>query len=333
VTDAFGGGIVSAIDTYVSLSGQHEHYLLSSAPKFSQNDDELLKKFIMCNFNLSSSLFFGPWNIYTMYRRIKPDYVHLHSSYAGVYGRICGIPSKKIIYTPHGYACQRKDVEIFSRKLFFMVEWGLAKLSRHALVAACGPGEYDLALKISKKSLLVSNCANVNHKSCWIKHDRKEKIVCMIGRICIQKGVDLFLETYQEVIKKTDVNYRFIWIGDGDIQLKSKLLQGGIKVTGWKSNEEVENMLLEADAYFHTALWDGLPISLLEASKIGIPLIVFDTEATSFLGSYTVQNTDDAVEKVILACEVKWNKKINDLLNTKFSKENLVKALKKIYKT
>ena len=108
--------IYCAINTYVTFSEGCEHHLLTSSPKNENDNSELLDKFSSYALNLSNNKIKALLQINKLYNSIQPTYVHLHSSLAGLYGRISGIASEKIIYTPHGYAFQRKDVNIFIQK-------------------------------------------------------------------------------------------------------------------------------------------------------------------------------------------------------------------------
>ena len=49
-----------------------------------------------------------------------------------------------------------------------------------------------------------------------------------------------------------------------------------IKCTGWIERKELENYLASADIYLSTSLWEGLPLSVLEAMSIGLPVVLSD---------------------------------------------------------
>ena len=58
-------------------------------------------------------------------------------------------------------------------------------------------------------------------------------------------------------------NIKFLWIGDGE--LRGQLKASNIEVTGWVEREEALKRGINADIFILTSLWEGLPISLLEA--------------------------------------------------------------------
>ncbi|MFS8630836.1 MAG: glycosyltransferase, partial [Bacillales bacterium] len=55
-------------------------------------------------------------------KELNPDLIHLHSSKAGVLGRLANSllfsNKKQIFYTPHGYSFLRLDVSATKRKLY-----------------------------------------------------------------------------------------------------------------------------------------------------------------------------------------------------------------------
>lgn len=331
VTDTFGGGVTSAIETYVSLANECEHHLLISTPKFAKIDNDFAKKLSSINTELNNNILQAPFQIYKAFKLINPDYIHLHSSFAGLYGRIYIIPSDKIIYTPHGYAFQRTDISFIVKKIFYLAEYFLTKFSPKSRIATCGPGEHSAALTISKNTFFLPNYANIQEELHWNPQDTAKKYVCMIGRICAQKSPQFFIETYKNIQRLSNNNYQFIWIGDGDSILKIELQKAGIKVIAWKEKSELFSLLSTYNIYFHSAAWDGLPISLLEASKLGIPLVVRETEATHFLAPLTSKTTTDAAEKIIDYCESSFNLELNIILNSTFTQDKLKYALKELY--
>ena len=94
--------------------------------------------------------------------------------------------------------------------------------------------------------------------------------IISVGRLSIQKNPKLFNDIALEFIDES--NIQFIWCGDGE--LKSELTSPNIKLTGWIERKELECYLANADIYLSTSLWEGLPLSVLEAMSIGLPLVL-----------------------------------------------------------
>ncbi len=195
----------------------------------------------------------------------KPDIVHLHSSKAGILGRVA-IHEKniKMFYNPHGFSFLKKDDSKIKRFIYKSIEKVAAILNRKCTIIGCSKGEYEEARKLNKNSININNGITINKIDEELENEQKSKIdynnlrVCTVGRIGFQKNPELFNE-----IAENFPEIQFIWIGDGE--LKNELTSPNIKITGWKERKEVLNELNKNDIFLLPSLWEGLPISLLEA--------------------------------------------------------------------
>jgi glycosyltransferase involved in cell wall biosynthesis len=209
-------------------------------------------------------------------RAIQPDVVHLHSSKAGVLGRIaCLLLSKKVkvFYTPHGYAFLRTDITAIRKKTYRAIEVLFQKISRNTTIA-CGDTEFEIAKKIGP-SLLVRNGITINEVQKYsIAHNNSTLTIGIVGRITAARNPELF-----NTIALQNPQFNFVWIGDGE--LKSALSATNISVTGWFLNQkEVLQELNKIDVYIQTSLWEGLPIAVLEAMAMQKPVV-----ATNIVGN------------------------------------------------
>lgn len=209
---------------------------------------------------------------------VRPDVIHLHSSKAGVLGRLAfwraGVP---LFYTPHGYSFLMKQAGAPKRALYRLMELVMARV--RCTTIACSKGELDEALSLSKRALLVNNGIDPEEIDACLEQALGEKdleprergtyTVFTIGRICDQKNPELF---NQVALSLPDL--RFLWIGDGE--LRDALMAPNIEVTGWVGRQEVLALASQADCFLLPSLWEGLPISLLEAMYLGKPCVVSD---------------------------------------------------------
>ncbi|MFI8377812.1 glycosyltransferase [Leeuwenhoekiella sp. NPDC079379] len=208
---------------------------------------------------------------------IKPDRVHLHSSKAGILGRLAFLFTfqfnAKLYYTPHGYSFLRKDISTVKRFAFYSIEFLSQKLTGGTIIA-CGDTELNYSKKIGP-SLLVRN--GINFENVPQELPQKStllKKVGIVGRITYARNPSLFNE-----IALLHPNLQFIWIGDGE--LRHQLTASNIEVTGWfKDRSEGLCVLETIDVYLQTSLWEGLPIALLEAAARKIPIV-----ATNIIGN------------------------------------------------
>lgn len=196
-------------------------------------------------------------------KKVNPDVIHLHSSKAGFIGRFAANGKNvKMLYNPHGFSFLMKN----SSKIKRIIYWLLEKIGsfRKCTVVGCSQGEYEEALKLTKNTICINNGINIEKIESEVKNFESKEIdfgnlkICTSGRIGFQKNPKLFNE-----IAEKFPNLQFTWIGDGD--LSDELKSSNIQITGWKPREEVLKILNENDIFILTSLWEGLPISLLEA--------------------------------------------------------------------
>ncbi len=198
--------------------------------------------------------------------------IHLHSSKAGFLGRaatrIFGLHDK-VIYTPHGASFLRQDVTIFKKKVFVFLE----KLGSHfgGQVIACSKSEAEAFNDLGIIANYVNNgidCGKRSPGNIQISKSHKTRIGT-IGRITYQKNPTLFRQIAQVIQSK--YNTEFIWIGDGEMRDE---LGDKINVTGWVTKEKILDYLGKMDIYLSTSLWEGLPLSVLQAMYCEKPLIL-----------------------------------------------------------
>lgn len=125
--------------------------------------------------------------IHKTIKSIRPDVIHLHSSKAGIIGRIAGRMYNKaeIFYTPNGYAFVRQDISPLKQKSFFFIE-KYANVLLGGTTLACGDTEYDLAKKIGP-SQLIRNGIVPDSFGDLPKVSQKVQTIGSVGRLSNQK--------------------------------------------------------------------------------------------------------------------------------------------------
>lgn len=268
IVEAFGGGVFTyLVDLINNTIDDYDitiiYNIREQTPKnFKEYFDKRVKFIQIKNFTREINIkndFKAFIEIEKKIKELKPDIVHLHSTKAGIIGRIATIGKKtNVIYNPHAFAFLMKDISKTKKAIY----WGIEKITamlKKSIIVGCSKGEYEAALKISNNSICINNGINVEKINLTKKDINLSKLnICTIGRIDKQKNPQEFNNIASEL---TQMN--FTWIGDGE--LKNKLTSKNINVTGWKAREEVIKILNQQDIFVLTSLWEGLPISLLEA--------------------------------------------------------------------
>ncbi len=204
----------------------------------------------------------------------KPDIVHMHSSKAGAIGRLVISPKQaNLFYTPHSYAFCKKDESKLKVKFYKMVESLLGK--RKCMTIACSKGEYEEALQLTKNCMYINNGIDINEMNQAIFGEREKRLdrenlkICTVGRIGPQKNPALFNQ-----IAERFPTIQFTWIGDGE--LREVLKSPNIKVSGWLERKKTIQELYQNDVFILPSLWEGLPITLLEAMYLKKICLVSD---------------------------------------------------------
>ena len=103
------------------------------------------------------------------------------------------------------------------------------------------------------------------------------RLVC-VGRLCEQKGQLLLCRAAAQLAEE-GLDFQITLVGDGpmrrDIEREIQRLDLGahIKITGWMSNPQVRQQILESRALVLPSFAEGLPVVIMEALALGRPVI------------------------------------------------------------
>ena len=235
------------------------HSLRDDSPKEKQIDTDYKQKNITLKYlpmGKSKEYLPAVKAIKKIIKEYKPDAIHLHSSKAGFLGRLA-IKGRKqnVLYSPHGFSFLRTDVGALKRFIFFQLEYWINKYTQSNFIAV-SEGEKEHALKITKDSVVINNF--IDAKPFANSPVGEDNLVVTCGRISPQKNPSLFNKIALALPK---VN--FLWVGDGP--LREQLTSKNITITGLISRDEAIEQVKRGYIYLQTSLWEGMPVSILEA--------------------------------------------------------------------
>lgn len=347
VVECFAGGVFSFLSNLTNELDKEEYIVIYGINRDNTPSDFREKfppntKFIPWK---SASRSLNPltdlkalWELYIILKKIDDiDIIHLHSSKAGFLGRIVSFllgKSSRTIYTPHAISFLRLDVSPKKRKIFIWMERFASFFG--GKIVACSQSE--------KEAIEEQGIKNVTFINNGIKKLQIEKkvntsdktTIISVGRLSIQKNPKLFNDIALEFIDNP--NIQFIWCGDGE--LKSELTSPNIKYTGWIEQKKLESYLANADIYLSTSLWEGLPLSVLEAMSIGLPVILSNCVGNRDLVEDNGVLYIDKIEAVknineLLKNEIWTNKKGHNskiIVENNFNMRNMAISYLNIYK-
>lgn len=269
--------------------------------------------------------------------QVKPDIIHLHSSKAGVIGRIAFINSHiPLFYTPHGYSFLMQDQKRIKKGLYRIIEKLCGKIK--CTTICCSQGEYIEACKVTKHAVRIDNGINTNrlqeviNQANILRTDMEGTFtVFILGRICRQKNPKAF-----NAIAQSLPDIQFIWIGNGE--LRNELRSPNITVTGWVDRNQAISLALRSDVFILPSLWEGLPISLLEAMYMKKPCVVSNVIGNrdvikSGINGYLCNDVPDFVKAIESIQESYPNNYIQKAYSEISSHYNIVKMAEQYEKT
>lgn len=281
VTDAMNAGVSEGIFTICKVTSKHDHYLLWSSHNDSPTVSESSLHTIFQDFWKWEGNIFQKLNFLAkLNKELKPDIIHLHSSIAGVYGRLLKLNSI-IIYSPHCYAFQRKDISIFSKLFFYLCEFIL--IFRTSATGVCWPIEEKYVRTYLKSSkILQFPLINFQHiLSAELNKNYSNNIFYSLGRIRPQKDPKFLLKVISKL--RPYENFSFFWIGEGDLKLAKALVSNNVKIIPWQNKEDIWKNSQNMNCTLISSKWESGPLTFYESLSNGIPVIVRDIPAFDFM--------------------------------------------------
>ena len=344
IVEAMGGGVFTYIvDLANELVNTYDMYIAYAIRKqtplnYKDYFDERIHLIEVKNFGRAINVakdFAAFFEIRKIANDIRPDIIHLHSSKAGALGRFA-FNGKKVplFYTPHGYSFLMQNSSKIKRKIYKTIEMICG--TRNCTTISCSAGEHIESLKLNKQAVYVNNGINMEQLQKLMNEVENPKqhpfTVFTLGRICYQKNPALFNEI---ALAMPDIH--FLWVGDGE--LRNELIAPNITVTGWAEHKKAMKYSALGDVFVLTSLWEGLPISLLEAmymKKVCVVSNVIGSRDVIHTGEngFVCNNITDYVQAIRTAKNENLDcltenayQEIVDTYNTK----NMAKEYSKIY--
>ena len=279
------------------------------------------------------------------------DIIHAHGKGAGAIGRIVRIfVNKPLIYTFHGVHLKCHS---WNGKLIYLIyEFLLGWIDTRKILVSKSEKKYAIKSNIylGKKSLIINNgVSNKSIKKFENKNQKNEKkypfskiTVLTVCRFVYQKNV-------KEILRIAfNLPYiDFYLIGNGPLwdEINYLILKNNLKnVFLLGEKKDIYKYLYKSDIYLSTSLYEGLPISILEAMSVGLPIIASDVVGncdTIVSGQsgylYKLNDLEEAVAKIKKLSKSNNLRKRFSLASFErqrnfFSKELMIKQYEKLYK-
>lgn len=189
------------------------------------------------------------------------------------------------------------------------------------------PRFFDYSTELSySKTERVTCIEDIQHPA--IRNAMKMLDIGNIGRLSEQKGMTYFIEA-AEIITRTHPEARFIIVGDGEereqlhAQIEKKKLQNKMLFLGYRN--DIQNVMSQLDFVVLSSLWEGLPLTPIEAYSVGKTVIGTAVDGTPEI-------IRDGVDGYLVEPRnpVQLAEKMNELIENPEMRENMgIQAMKR----
>ena len=292
-----GGAQVNTIHTYENLDPEEFETFLISGPGGILTDKVLKKENFIIIKNLVRELnpfkdLIAFFQLRRVLKKIRPQIVHTHSSKAGIIGRLAAYFARVpvIIHSVHGFSFSPFQ-SFLKRSFYTAAEKAVSKLTRHFIFVS----NDDIQIAVRKK-LVRENYTLIRSGFPFQEFLKKETFsperlealrkkyniekrdfVCgIIAPFKPQKGLFHLIEIADIVLKSKREGENaakvpkivFMITGDGQLReaietrLKEKNIFDHFRLPGFVF--DIQDVLDIFDIGISTALWEGLPQSLIQ---------------------------------------------------------------------
>lgn len=224
-------------------------------------------------------------------RQLKPDLVHLHSSKAGLLGRVAahleGVPA---VFTAHGWAFT-PGVSWPRRLLALLSEKAIGPWTPQVIAVS----EFDRLLALRYRIIAPTRIVAVHNglppmlppsdmaqqpESGALPTRGSRVLAIMVARFSSQKDQPLLIRALQHV---PDLD---LWlVGEGELLEESRALATELgvaqRVSFLGNRHDVPALLQASDVFCLSTHYEGFPISTLEAMRAELPVIATEVGGVS----------------------------------------------------
>lgn len=209
------------------------------------------------------------------------DFVMSHSSKIGVLGRLASFfTNKRNAFVVHGWSFSNNK-SILASWIYLLIERIMKPFSDYIILVS----KYDQRLGhkhnlLSNKNTLIYNGSRDLLKN-KVKVKSNTKItLSFVARFSYQKDHETLFQALSN-LKKSDLNKITInLIGGGNLMgtyiARSQELGIHKSLNFVGETPDVDKYLLESDLFMLISNYEGLPVSIIEAMSVGLPVIASD---------------------------------------------------------
>ena len=245
--------------------------------------------------------------LYRLVRRERFNVVHIHSSKAGILGRLAawmaGVP--KIFFTVHGWGINEYQNWLV-RFLYTWAERLAGAVSTKVICVSENDLEKGRTLKLvadDKLTVIYNGLPEPEGRKGNLRQElglkNEDVIVGMVARLASPKEPLFHLELARRLLKRVAMSEAqsvdspryndhemsldrifFVVIGDGPLrdECEAFIYKYGVaeRVFLLGSREDAAELVRDFDVFTLFSRWEGLPLTIIEAMQAGVPVVAND---------------------------------------------------------
>ena len=215
----------------------------------------------------------------------KIDIIHSHGLGAGIYSRLLSITGKPIYHSFHGVHHPSKLKSYLKTKINSWLRYFTTNFIVNSTDELISAKKLNL---ISSKFKLIGNGINLalyeekklqninNFHSSW-KKQNNEIILGTLTRFDRQKGNDILIRHFRQLINEIGLHYKLVLAGEGSERnnieklIANLSLENNLILVG-NVNDSI-NFLHSLDIYVTSSKGEGNPLSIIEAIATKKPIV------------------------------------------------------------
>lgn len=220
-------------------------------------------------------------NIITVARKIKTiierediTVIHTHHRMAAFYVKLLGLHKLCVfINTSHNVFYNKRFLTRFAYKDANLVACGeMVKKNLEEVYGLKNVAVIHNAVKAFDENIIYDE---------ELEKMREEGkfLVGNIGRLSMQKGMEYYILAIPTVVEKHP-EAQFYIIGSGEDMEKLIMMSQGLPVTFMGYREDIQNLMSQMDLIVLSSLWEGLPLTPIEAFSVGKTVVATGVDGT-----------------------------------------------------
>ncbi|MEV5954321.1 glycosyltransferase [Streptomyces sp. NPDC051987] len=213
---------------------------------------------------------------------VRPALVHAHSAKAGLAGRLAVRGRVPTVFQPHAWSFEAVGGATAALALRWE-RWG-ARWAHRVVCVSEAERATGVRAGIRARCTVVPNGVDTGHFTPGGRGPDQRPagasaaapLVVCVGRLCRQKGQDVLLRAWPEVLRRVP-GARLVLVGDGPEETAlRRLAPASVEFAG--AVADVRPWYRVADLVVLPSRWEGMALAPLEALACGRPVLVTDVD-------------------------------------------------------